>query len=39
MGKATTSFYNADNLGDMTVVVEAISDDGKIGCKELYYKV
>jgi hypothetical protein len=38
-GKATTSFYNADNVGDMTVVVEAISDDGKIGYKELDYKV
>lgn len=38
-GKATTSFYNSDNVGDMTVVVEAISDDGKIGYKEMDYQV
>jgi hypothetical protein len=38
-GTATTSFYNADNVGDMTVVVEAISDNGKIGYKEMDYQV
>lgn len=39
LGNATTSFYNSDNVGDMTVVVEAISDDGKIGYKEMDYQV
>ncbi|MCF8360968.1 MAG: hypothetical protein K9H26_19625 [Prolixibacteraceae bacterium] len=38
-GTATTGFYNADNVGAMTVVVEAISDEGKIGYKEMDYKV
>ncbi len=38
-GKAFASFYNADNLGDMLVVVEAISDEGEIGYQELIYHV
>jgi hypothetical protein len=38
-GKATTEFYNADNTGEMQVVVEAISDKGDIGYKELFYNV
>lgn len=38
-GKATTTFYNADNLGKMRVVVEAYSDDGKIGYQEFEYEV
>jgi hypothetical protein len=38
-GKAKTSFYNADNLGEMQVVVEAISENGKIGYGELLYEV
>ncbi len=39
LGKASASFYNADNTGDMKVVVEAISDKGEIGYQELDYKV
>jgi hypothetical protein len=38
-GKASATFYNADIAGEMLVVVEAISDSGKIGYKELVYKV
>ena len=39
LGKASVSFYNADNIGEMKVVVEAISDRGEIGYQELDYKV
>ncbi len=39
LGIATTSFYNADNVGDMTIVVEAISKDGEIGYTTIGYKV
>jgi hypothetical protein len=39
LGKASTTFYNADNTGEMQVVVEAISERGEIGYRELYYKV
>lgn len=38
-GRASTSYYNADNIGETVVVVEAISDDGKIGYKEIEYIV
>lgn len=38
-GTTSTTFYNADNIGDMQVVVEAITDDGKIGYQELVYNV
>jgi|GEM_PF-287828 len=38
-GRGTASFYNADNTGEMKVVVEAISDKGEIGYRELDYKV
>lgn len=38
-GKASASFYNADNLGEMMVVVEAISDKGELGYQEFIYKV
>ncbi len=38
-GKASASFYNADTPGEMEVVVEAISQDGKIGYQELIYNV
>jgi hypothetical protein len=38
-GVATTSYFNADNPGKMKVIVEAISDDGRIGYKELIYDV
>jgi len=39
VGTATTSFYNADNVGDMVIVVEAFSQTGKIGYKTAEYKV
>ena len=38
-GRATAAYYNADNTGEMKVVVEAISDKGEIGYRELDYKV
>ena len=38
-GKASAAFYNADIAGEMLVVVEAISDSGEIGYKELVYRV
>jgi len=39
LGKAKAKFYNADNLGKMQVVVEAISENGKIGYREIFYDV
>ena len=39
LGKASTIFYNADNTGEMQVVVEAISEKGEIGYKEIVYDV
>jgi hypothetical protein len=39
LGKASATFYNADIPGEMEVVVEAISEDGKIGYQELIYNV
>ncbi len=39
LGKAFTTFYNADNIGKMQVVVEAISDNGEIGYREIFYDV
>jgi hypothetical protein len=39
LGMASTTFYNADVLGNMQVVIEAISEDGKIGYQELTYDV
>lgn len=38
-GEATIDFFNGDNTGDMLVVVEAITPDGKIGYYETSYKV
>jgi hypothetical protein len=38
-GKTKTSFYNADNGGKMMVVVEAISENGEIGYREIEYEV
>ena len=34
-----SSFYNADNKGEVMVVVEAISDKGEIGYQELNYEI
>lgn len=39
LGKVSSTFYNADKTGEMEVVVEAISEDGKIGYQELTYNV
>ncbi len=39
LGKHTTSFYNTDNVGEMLVVVEAISENGEIGYQEVIYNV
>jgi hypothetical protein len=39
LGKASASFYNADNIGKMMVVVEAISTNGEIGYQELEYEI
>lgn len=38
-GKASTSYYNADNKGEIMVVVEAISDKGEVGYQELNYEI
>ncbi len=38
-GKTSTSFFNGDNVGEMLIVVEAVSGDGSIGYQELEYKV
>ncbi|MFC3335909.1 MG2 domain-containing protein [Flavobacterium palustre] len=38
-GKAAASFYNADNKGEIMVVVEAISDTGEMGYQELNYEI
>jgi len=39
LGEASASFYNADTPGKMMVIVEAISEDGKIGYKKIGYNV
>jgi hypothetical protein len=38
-GYASTTFYNADNIGEMLIVVEAISENGELGYKEIEYIV
>ncbi|MBC3758422.1 hypothetical protein H7U19_08410 [Hyunsoonleella sp. SJ7] len=38
-GNAKVEFYNGDNTGDILVVVEAITPDGKIGYFETSYTV
>jgi hypothetical protein len=38
-GKTSAAFYNADIVGEMEVVVEAISENGEIGYKAVPYKV
>jgi hypothetical protein len=39
LGEIETAFYNADKLGEMMVVVEAISPDGRIGYQEYTFEV
>jgi len=38
-GKAAVKYYNADNTGEMLIVVEAISETGQIGYREFSYRV
>ncbi|MCG8475136.1 MAG: carboxypeptidase-like regulatory domain-containing protein [Cytophagales bacterium] len=38
-GRADCSFYNPDNAGEMLIVVEGISKNGKIGYQEAEYTV
>jgi len=38
-GKVSTSYYNGDLTGDVRVIIEAISKQGKIGYYEFDYKV
>lgn len=38
-GKASASFYNGDNTGTMQIVVEAISANGEIGYREIFFEV
>jgi len=39
LGMASRSFYNGDITGEVKVVVEAISENGEIGYKEIMYNV
>jgi hypothetical protein len=39
LGNASVSFYNADNVGEMVVIVEAISENGEIGYQEIDYEI
>lgn len=39
LGRASASFYNSDNTGYVEVVVEAISEKGEVGYKEMFYNV
>jgi hypothetical protein len=39
LGNASASFYNADNIGKMIVVVEAISEKGEIGYQKIEYEI
>jgi len=39
LGNVSVTYYNADNIGKMLVVVEAISENGEIGYKQIEYKV
>jgi len=38
-GSETASFYNGDHVGEMLVVVEAVSENGSIGYREIEYEV
>lgn len=38
-GEISKTFYNSDKIGEILIVVEAISDHGEIGYKELIYEV
>jgi hypothetical protein len=38
-GNAKVEYYNDDNIGEMLVIIESISNDGKIGYYQTTYKV
>ncbi|WP_299524434.1 hypothetical protein [Winogradskyella sp.] len=38
-GFSELSYHHSDNTGDFTVVIESVSDDGRLGYKELQYSV
>ncbi|QDH80465.1 hypothetical protein FKX85_16020 [Echinicola soli] len=38
-GKAQIHFYNADSPGEMLIIIEAITEDGKTGYQEFTYQV
>ncbi len=38
-GKAMVEYYNDDNIGDMLVIVEGITPNGKIGYYEITYTI
>ena len=39
LGNASASYYNADHVGKMMVVVEAVSENGEIGYQEMEYAI
>jgi hypothetical protein len=39
LGKASVTLYNPDKTGTIKVIAEAISPDGKIGYRELFYSI
>jgi len=38
-GKASVDYYNSDLRGEVLIIVEAISDNGKIGYQEYTYRI
>ncbi len=38
-GNAQVEYHNADNIGEMLVIVEGITEDGKLGYHEMVYEV
>jgi hypothetical protein len=38
-GRASLSFYNADNPGTMQIIIEAISENGAIGYWQVFYDI
>ncbi|MCL6266787.1 hypothetical protein [Flagellimonas myxillae] len=39
LGKATIAYYNGDDIGEMLVVLESITKEGKIGYRQFSYTV
>jgi hypothetical protein len=38
-GESSISYFHSDDIGDFVIVLESITTDGKIGYKEINYKV